>query len=356
MPPEYWRWLNWIELDTDDLIFDGVCMGSVTTRLLLTALAPFALVLVLAAMRLTLWRCFLSEAASMRLTSLGHVLLPPLLVVTFCLINSVSRTVLNAIGACDSYYTDPDLTEQRAFLQMDLTIECGTESHDKIRDLSWVLFALWPIFFPVLYALLLVACRKAIQSGQPIESGSLPAWTYFLWREYDPAYFWWEPLDVLRKLALSSFVLFISSDHPMLRIIVGLLLSVFFLVLLFAANPYKMRLVSLVARSLQLSITLALVGALAIRLCDTDKECQRYLGFDSAYTASLLVLLLSIGGLVLVLTLLTYTIVAEHQAERRRQHSALHWVRGRKMVRPATLPATHFHSFLSHNWASGQVR
>ena len=72
------------------------------------------------------------------------------------------------------------------------------------------------------------------------------------------------------------------------------------LALLFAAAPHKHWLVSLVARSLQLSINLAFIGSLAIRLCDTEQECQRSLGFDSAYTASLLLLLLSIGSLVLL--------------------------------------------------------
>ena len=56
-----------------------------------------------------------------------------LLVVSFCMVNSVSRTVLNAIGACDSYYTDPGLRVERSFLQMDLRVECYTEEHDEIK-------------------------------------------------------------------------------------------------------------------------------------------------------------------------------------------------------------------------------
>lgn len=180
------------------------------------------------------------------------------------------------------------------------------------------MFALWPIGFPVLYMLLLIACRKASQQNELPHTwaGSLAASTRFLWREYKPSYFFWEPFDVLRKLSLSSFVLFISSEYPMLRLLVGLLLSIVFLALLFAANPYKHWLVSLVARSMQLSITLAFVGSLAIQLCDTSEECQYYLGFESAYAASLLLLLLSIGGLLLVVALLAWSLAVEARAYR----------------------------------------
>ena len=49
VPSAYTSWIDWAELNMDDLVFDGVCIGSVTDRLLLIALTPFALVLVVAA-------------------------------------------------------------------------------------------------------------------------------------------------------------------------------------------------------------------------------------------------------------------------------------------------------------------
>ena len=51
----------------------------------------------------------------------------------------------------------------------------------------------------------------------------------------------------------------------MLRLLVGLLLSLLFLALLYAADPYKHWLVSVVARSLQLALAMSLIGCLAIR-------------------------------------------------------------------------------------------
>ena len=189
-------------------------------------------------------------------------MMEPLLFISFCMVNVVSRTVLDAIGACDSYYTDPDFTEDRSFLQLDLRVECYTAEHDDVKAVAWGFFAVWPIGFPLLYVGLLVACRDAICTGKP---SKLATATRFLWREYKPDYFWWEPLDVMRRLALSSFVLFIPAEYPMQRLLVGLLLSLLFLALVFAANPYKGRLVSAVARSLQLMLSMILIGCLAIR-------------------------------------------------------------------------------------------
>ena len=49
---------------------------------------------------------------------------------------------------------------------------------------------------PLLYLLLLIKCHRSIQSGEP---SRLAKAITFLWAEYKPEYYWWEPLDVLRR-------------------------------------------------------------------------------------------------------------------------------------------------------------
>ena len=288
MPLEYRSWLTWINLSSD-LFFDGVCAGTVIERLLLIALLPFALVIVVGAIGPVLRACrqhfvgphrpmsaFSVEVSKTRAginpsdvdvdcevtapvpapasTAAGiepdavtvnpqkgqrrlqvqrrrvaatalHIM-APLLVVSFYSVNSVSRTVLNAIGACDTFYKDADLMVPASFLQMDLRIECYTEAHNAIKAVAWALFGLWPVGFPLLCVGLLATCRDAIRVDNPPKEQSLASATRFLWREYKPDYFWWEPLDMVRKLTLSAFVLFIPAQYPVLRLLVGLLLSV----------------------------------------------------------------------------------------------------------------------------------
>ena len=49
MPSEWWSWLSWISFDADVFLFDGVCAGTVTNRLLLIALLPFGAIALVSA-------------------------------------------------------------------------------------------------------------------------------------------------------------------------------------------------------------------------------------------------------------------------------------------------------------------
>ena len=80
-------------------------------------------------------------------------------------------------------------------------------------------------------------------------------------------------MDVMRRLALSSFVLAIDSGTPMLRLMVGLLLSVFFLALLFIARPYKAEILDNLACSLQLMSVLIFIFAMCF--CCPFATCGR---------------------------------------------------------------------------------
>ena len=139
-------------------------------------------------------------------------LIPSLLFVTYCFVNSVSRLVLNAIGDCIAFFENA--TTQRSFLRPDLTVTCGSSEHGTIKTVAWVLFGGWTVGVPLLYTLLLLHCGASIQRGKPTE---LAAAISFLWSELKPEYYWWEPVDMLRKLALSSFVLFVPAEYPLTR-------------------------------------------------------------------------------------------------------------------------------------------
>ena len=87
--------------------------------------------------------------------------------------------------------------------------------------MSWAYFLLWPVACPALYLLLLLRARKAIVRRQQT---ALADSTRFLWREYRDAWMLWEVLDMLRKLFLDGFVLFIPVELPMGRLFFALLL------------------------------------------------------------------------------------------------------------------------------------
>jgi hypothetical protein len=88
----------------------------------------------------------------------------------------------------------------------------------------------------VLYALLLWASRSAILSSKPTE---LSEATVFLWGDYVPSAFLWEPLEMCRKLVLVGWLLLIAEEHELLRVLVALVVSFAYLTLHLAVKPLK---------------------------------------------------------------------------------------------------------------------
>ena len=90
---------------------------------------------------------------------------------------------------------------------------CDTDAYDATRRTALVMVAVWPIGVPVLYGALLFMSRDAVRSGRPT---ALSRATTFLWADYKSYAFWWEPLEMCRKLTLSITIqlLELRSLHP----------------------------------------------------------------------------------------------------------------------------------------------
>ena len=81
---------------------------------------------------------------------------------------------------------------------------CDTEEYVETRRTAFVMVALWPVGIIVLYGALLFMSREAIRSGR---ATALSHATTFLWADYKKHTFWWEPLEMCRKLTLSTLLL-----------------------------------------------------------------------------------------------------------------------------------------------------
>ena len=66
---------------------------------------------------------------------------------------------------------------------------------------------------------LLLLSRRAIMAHTPT---MLSRSTKFLWADYEPAWCFWEVIELLRKIALTGFVLLIPNSTIMKRTLVGL--------------------------------------------------------------------------------------------------------------------------------------
>ena len=119
---------------------------------------------------------------------------------------------------------------------MPLQTACDSDEYVKTKRAAFAMLALWPVGVPLLYALLLWASRDALrtETETPLSKA-----TAFLSADYRPSAFWWEPLEMCRKLTLTGWVLLIGEESEQARVLVALLVSITFLATQLAVKPLR---------------------------------------------------------------------------------------------------------------------
>ena len=213
-------------------------------RLVAVTISPVGLIALLliagAALRLRRWR----DAPTPRPRSwpaeaaLGVLdFTPASLIIVFCFVPSVSASIFRA-WSCQSYTISPpdqDLV-QVSYMRQDASIECYTAEHDSITLIAGLLLGLWPFGSMVLYGSLLAACYKPLHAKTPT---ALTRATAFLHREYEKTWYWWEALELARKLVLTGAVLLIPEESAFVRLVVATLICSCYSVGLAVVRPYK---------------------------------------------------------------------------------------------------------------------
>ena len=124
-------------------------------------------------------------------------------------------------------------------MRADLTVECGSAEHTSLVRLSWGLMVVWPIGMPCVYLALLCRARHDIRRRR---HSFAAASTHFLWADYEPHFFYWECVDMARKLSLTSYILFLDTDEGYTkvgRLVVGALVSVLALAMSLLMRPFR---------------------------------------------------------------------------------------------------------------------
>ena len=179
-------------------------------------------------------------------------------------------------------------------------------------------------------------------------------------------YFYWEPLDLVRRIVLTGGLLLIPDRVVTLRLIVALLVSLFFCIALLSCVPFKRLDDNILATVAAFVLACVYLGALLVKLhADSESILMEYVGatltsddvsetvtstFSFESTEALVIMMLIFIFLVLgfVLTALLQRLVAQSAVQTLRLAS------GR--VPELTLHDGHvWHLFLSHVWGSGQV-
>jgi hypothetical protein len=130
--------------------------------------------------------------------------LPLLLRLLFVLYPIVTRVAFGAF-ACYTF-------DEGSYLVADVSVQCSAPSsgsaqpasYARIYAWAWAAIVVYPFGLLVLVAALLFASRHAIYNGDPTPLSDATA---FLHREYDPPFFWWEILEMVRRLVLVGLMI-----------------------------------------------------------------------------------------------------------------------------------------------------
>jgi uncharacterized integral membrane protein len=272
--------------------------------------------------------------------------------VLFALVPSVSSRIFSAF-ACDGFAYDDTSGARRYFLHADYSVRCDGASYQTITSTAAALIVLWPAGVPALFGSLLLASHRVELHGQ---SSALPAAVAFLRAEYTPQFYWWDVLELLRKLSLTGFLLLDPQQYTVLRLVAALLVSIGYLVLLLYASPYDRPTTALLAIGTNLTLTCTFIAALLIKVFVEVPRTAAHtvFGFSSAFPLTLHILVFNVGVLAaLVLMLLTIGRQLQRDARAARARR-LRLRANNEEVRAPSIPSGHFHVFLSHVWGTGQ--
>ena len=136
-------------------------------------------------------------------------------------------------------------TELIKFMRQDASVVCGNgdllygdneDEHKEITNIAIFLVFVWPFGSFVLFSSLLAMCYKAMQTNTPTDLSRAAA---FLHREYEVGWYWWEALELLRKIVLTGLVVLVPEERAFLRLVIATLICSCYAVGLAVATPFK---------------------------------------------------------------------------------------------------------------------
>ena len=298
------------------IVYPAPCLGSYANRLLFTAMLPLCLiagVLLVAwvAQLVVRWRTRGSVTTGTNEQQLNDdsnfVIvygIPMALFIGFCSFAPISTFIFQVFD-CRSFQLDSVDKVSHRFLHIDLQMRCndrhgGYESaeYSYLVGVAAGMIVLWPVGFTVVCIIGLYISRKNVTLGRRTRMSHA---FRFVFQEYKPIVFWWEILEIIRRLFLAGFVLGIPEEHSLMRLVAGQLASLLYACLLMLVRPYRRDDDNTIAISSNLHMVIAFIVAILIKLFeDLRVEFRMYtsvekafkstvqsLGFDSSFVISM---------------------------------------------------------------------
>jgi hypothetical protein len=280
MPEEYETWvhnvfhfakINWLSLLLPSQCSPIQSAGSrFRTTLLVKTVVPLLVILV-ATVGSTCRTC-IQLGWSRRNLYVGVLgALPVALVVSFFFVPTVSTSIFES-WLCVEYQADgshPDSAPTvQSYLREDIGVRCSDSSyddaeHDVITSIAFAFVFVWPIGMVLLYAAVLIPCGSSMRAHTPTH---LTKATRFLHKDYTSDFYYWELIELCRRVVLLGWVMRVPSRYVLMRQLGALMISLVALTILLSTRPYARAEDTLIAATCQLALVFCFMGGLLIRI------------------------------------------------------------------------------------------
>ena len=261
--------------------------------------------------------------------------LPVMLRVSFLAFPAVSSLAFKAFPTgCDDLDVDDDLVGV-AVLKADVAVTCWgadgvyTEEYERIHSLAILAILAYPVFVPLAYFALFWRVRHSVWLEKPSE---LARSISFLTSEYSPTFFFWELIEVFKKLILVG-VMSVVMPGSISQLVVGFVIVLTFLVALMTARPYKRAEDDVIALAANFGLVMFFFFSLILKFQTLTEavtesltgQLARTFAIDNGTNTALL-LVSTLGALVLGATMIVVETAAtgvQAAAERRKQEALM---------------------------------
>ena len=316
---DYLGWLAWMGDLSTGLILPNGCVGDAQQRLVLAGLVPVLLLGLIALLavgrrlaihaRLRIWA--MERPPLLEELRAGFMdALPVLLPLSYVFVTNIATQAF-AVFDCVSFEADAATGKRRLYMSTDYSVACDDDdaSYAPLKRLAIVLVVA-VTSLPVLYFILLYFSRRAIKHHAPTV---LSRACYFLWHEYEPGSWWFEPVNQVRKLFLTGFVMMLPERMPKARPLAGMVVTLSFVCVMMYLDPYKSVANSRLFALQQILLLVLFQAALLMSLCEDEELCSE-IGLGSAFAISMATAVWNLVLVVVILALIAHRALQQSTA------------------------------------------
>ena len=253
---------------------------------------------------------------------LGYAV-PLTLLILFFAFPPVTSLAFRLFEECTTF--SDELGESQAFLissRKHYAVACPSDELADAQSLAWVAILLYPVGVVVFSAWLLYLGRARLLLKE--QDTPYTRSIAFLHAPFVPSYFYFDLLELCKKLLLIGFASLIEPGSIM-QIMIAVLVSLLFLVLHLQSLPYRRHLDNMLATTIHLGLCVFFIWCLLLQTGALATEENSSKLSDTGTAISIMMLISLVGVLVVAVLLFLMELAARAATERAESRQRDKW-------------------------------